>query len=208
MMVWYRCFTATIQSDLTGVSQVKPFLFSLAPVLAAFTLSNALCTIPGLMATTTLAASLREDRISQIELRPLCSVEPTASVKQTLDCMVARRTGYALVMSGDQEKLLGIFTERDFISRVVAPRRSVDEPVEKHMTPQPKTVHHRASVREAIELMESGGYRHVPVMDDNGKAIGVLSVKDIVHYLVEYFPAKVYNLPPTPERVQPEREGA
>lgn len=155
---------------------------------------------------TTLAASLRRDRIGTIELRSPCTVEPKATVKQAVQAMVARRTGYALVMHADQ--LLGIFTERDFISRIVAPRLSPDLPVEQHMTPSPKSVRLNDSMRDAIELMESGGYRHLPVLDDAGKAVGVLSVKDVIHYLVEYFPANVYNLPPTPHRVQPEREGA
>lgn len=155
---------------------------------------------------TTLATSLRGDRISEIELRPPTSVEPTAAVKQTLQVMVARKVGYALVISDN--RLLGIFTERDFISRIVAPRLSTDQPVEKYMTPSPRTLRHDASMREAIELMESGGFRHVPVVDDAQKPVGVLSVKDVIHYLVGYFPANVYNLPPTPDRVQPEREGA
>jgi len=54
----------------------------------------------------------------------------------------------------------------------------------------------------------SRGFRHLPVVDDDGRPVGVLSIKDVVHYLVEYFPAKVYNLPPTPDLVQPAREGA
>jgi CBS domain-containing protein len=155
---------------------------------------------------TTLAASLRGDRISGIELRPLCCVEPSFSIKQALDCMVDKRTGYALVIKN--EKLVGIFTERDFISRIVAPRLGVDQPVEQFMTAKPLTIGHRASVRDAIELMQTSGYRHLPVVDEAGKAIGVLSVKDIIHYLVEYFPSNVYNLPPTPDMAQPAREGA
>jgi len=155
---------------------------------------------------TTLAASLRGDRISGIELRPLCSVETSFSVKQALDCMVDKRTGYTLVMN--EGKLVGIFTERDFISRIVAPRLSVDLPVEQFMTAKPLTIGHRASMRDAIELMQTSGYRHLPVVDETGNALGVLSVKDVVHYLVEYFPSNVYNLPPTPDLAQPAREGA
>jgi CBS domain-containing protein len=56
--------------------------------------------------------------------------------------------------------------------------------------------------------MASGGYRHLPVTGEGGEPLGVLSVKDVVRYLVEYFPAKVYNLPPTPDQAQPAREGA
>lgn len=76
------------------------------------------------------------------------------------------------------------------------------------MTPSPKTLSKDVSVREAIEMMETGGYRHVPVLGEDGQPVGVLSVKDVVHYLVEYFPANVYNLPPTPVETRPTREGA
>ncbi len=76
------------------------------------------------------------------------------------------------------------------------------------MTPDPKTVRVTASVQSAVELMAREGYRHVPVTGEAGEPVGVLSVKDVVRYLAEYFPAKVYNLPPTPDQAQPAREGA
>jgi CBS domain-containing protein len=60
----------------------------------------------------------------------------------------------------------------------------------------------------AVEMMEKGGFRHLPVIKENRQPIGVLSVKDVVHYMVESFPAKVYNLPPTPAALQLTREGA
>lgn len=120
--------------------------------------------------------------------------------------MVQARTGCALVMrEGD---LVGIFTERDFASRVVAAGLDVASPVQRVMTPSPTTTTQQASVLDAIEKMESGGYRHLPVLDEKGEPMGVLSIKDIVHYLVEYFPANVYNLPPQPDQVAPAREGA
>ena len=55
--------------------------------------------------------------------------------------------------------------------------------------------------------MIEGGYRHLPVVHD-GLPQGILSVKRIVHYLVEHFPGTVYNLPPDPGMVHHEREGA
>ena len=55
--------------------------------------------------------------------------------------------------------------------------------------------------------MEEGGYRHLPVVVDD-KPVGILSVKRIVHYLVEHFPATVYNLPPGFQTFLPRREGA
>jgi len=76
------------------------------------------------------------------------------------------------------------------------------------MTPEPVFVHPKQAIGVAIKLMEEGGYRHLPVVDEKGKALGILSVKRIVHYLVEHFPGTVYNLPPEPGVVQHEREGA
>ena len=156
---------------------------------------------------TTLAKNLRADSVSKLPLRDVCSVEPSESIQDVVRRMNQRRVGCALVIRGGKE-LIGIFTERDFLSRVVAQGLDVKTPVEKVMTPKPVTIAQHASVQQAIEMMENGGYRHAPVLGENGQPVGVLSVKDIVHYLVEYFPAKVYNLPPTPEHIQPAREGA
>ena len=56
-------------------------------------------------------------------------------------------------------------------------------------------------------MMTKHHFRHLPVVDQ-GKPVGILSVKRIVHYLVEHFPATVYNLSPDPQAVGHNREGA
>ena len=159
---------------------------------------------------TTLAQSLRADPVSRLSLRPVCSVDVSTSIEETLRCMVDRRTGCALVTEGGQ--LAGIFTERDFVDRVLGGGAGdpVDlaRPIAQVMTRSPKTIRRTDSIQSAIELMEGGGYRHLPVLGEDAQPAGVLSVKDVVHYLVEYFPANVYNLPPTPQIHQPAREGA
>ena len=162
---------------------------------------------------TSLAKWLRRDKVSSLRLRDVCRVSPRDAIEQVVRTMVGCRTGFVLVMDGADGaaaggKLVGIFTERDFVNRVVAAGVDVSLPVERVMTPQPKVVRRSGSVHVAVEMMESGGYRHLPVVEDDGSPVGVLSVKDVVRYLVEYFPAKVYNLPPTPDQTQPAREGA
>jgi CBS domain-containing protein len=159
---------------------------------------------------TSLAKWLRRDKVSALRLRDVCRVSPRDSVEQVVRAMVGRRTGFALVMDGadGHAKLVGIFTERDFLNRVVAAGLDVSLPVERVMTAAPKVVSRSGTVQSAVEMMETGGYRHLPVVGDDGQPVGVLSVKDVVRYLVEYFPARVYNLPPTPDQTQPAREGA
>ena len=155
---------------------------------------------------TTLAKSLRGDNIKRLRLRDVCEADPFTPIEEVVRRMSARKTGCVLILEND--RLIGIFTERDFLSRVIAQGMDVSLPVGPVMTKAPKTIAHHASVHSAVDIMESGGYRHLPVIGEHDKPIGVLSVRDIVHYLVEYFPAKVYNLPPTPDQTQPSREGA
>jgi CBS domain-containing protein len=162
---------------------------------------------------TSLAKWLRRDKVSSLRLRDVCRVSPRDPIEQVVRTMVGCRTGFALVMDGangggGSSKLVGIFTERDFVNRVVAAGVDVSLPVERVMTAAPKVIRRTSTVHSAVEMMEAGGYRHLPVVGDDGLPVGVLSVKDVVRYLVEYFPARVYNLPPTPEHTQPAREGA
>jgi len=155
---------------------------------------------------TTLSQSLRADPVSRLSLRPVCRVDVSTPIDETLRCMVDRRVGCALVTEHD--RLVGIFTERDFVDRVVSAGADASKPIGEVMTRSPKTIGQRDSIQKAIEMMEGGGYRHLPVLGEDAQPIGVLSVKDVVHYLVGYFPANVYNLPPTPDMSQPAREGA
>ncbi len=76
------------------------------------------------------------------------------------------------------------------------------------MTADPVTVHPSQPIGVAVKLMEEGGYRHLPVVDEHGQAVGILSVKRIVHYLTEHFLGTVINLPPVPGTVPLTSEGA
>ncbi len=155
---------------------------------------------------TTLAQSLRADPVSRLSLRPVCSIDAATPIDQTLRRMIDERIGCVLVT--EHGRLAGIFTERDFVDRVVAAGLDVGRPISGVMTRTPKTIAHTDSIQNAIEIMEGGGYRHLPVLAEDARPTGVLSVKDVVHYLVSYFPANVYNLPPSPQMNQPAREGA
>ena len=66
------------------------------------------------------------------------------------------------------------------------------------MTPNPVAVSPKDSVRTVISRMQKGGYRHLPVVDEAGRPVGVLSARRVVHYLVEHFPRWSSTCPPTP----------
>jgi CBS domain-containing protein len=76
------------------------------------------------------------------------------------------------------------------------------------MTPRPVAVSPGEPIASAVRKMEEGTFRHLPVIDGAGRPVGVLSVKRVVHYLVEHFPSTIYCLPPDPTAFPREREGA
>ena len=153
-----------------------------------------------------LRENLYRDSISQLPLRAPLSVSPKTTVRETVEAMRLQRTGCALICLQDQ--LIGIFTERDLMRRVLVIRADQDSPIERYMTPRPATLRASDPIASAIRLMFQGHYRHLPVVDSTGRVVGVASVKHIVTYLVDYFPSTVYNLPPQPRQVQEAREGA
>jgi CBS domain-containing protein len=153
-----------------------------------------------------LARNLKIDSVSRLQPTAPWQVRPDQTIAQTVELMREHRVGCVLVTSGN--KLLGIFTERDLMGRVLAEGKPLTQPVSDFMTPNPVTVHPKDPISAAVRRMNEGGYRHLPVVDGTGRPVGVLSVKRIVHYLVEHFPTTVYNLPPDPGAVPHEREGA
>lgn len=111
--------------------------------------------------------------------------------------MKERRIGCVLVEDGG--KLVGIFTERDILTKLVGtgydPARVQVDGV---MTRNPETLTPEDPIAYAMQLMSVGGFRHVPLVDADQHPLDILSVKDIVDYLVEHFPREVLNIPPEP----------
>lgn len=102
--------------------------------------------------------------------------EPEKSVRDAAIGMAANHCGSVLVARGDA--LLGIFTERDLLARVVAAGRDLDTQLLEVMTANPDTIAADAPVGDAIRQMSEGGYRHLPVIEDD-RVVGVLSIRDL-----------------------------
>ena len=85
----------------------------------------------------------------------------------------------AIVVTDDGGKLLGIVTERDLTRRVIAGNRDADKvTVGEIMTGNPDTLAPRDSALDALELMRTRKYRHLPVVDD-GSVVGMVSIRDL-----------------------------
>jgi CBS domain-containing protein len=111
-----------------------------------------------------------------IEGRQAVVQPPSATVRQAVMVMTGNRIGAVPVVEG--RHLIGIFTERDVLTRVIAAGRDVDRTrLEEVMTRRPETVSIDCPLLEALDVMIEGGFRHLPVMSD-GAVVGVVSIRD------------------------------
>jgi CBS domain-containing protein len=111
------------------------------------------------------------------------SVSPESSVHDALVLMAEKNTGSVLVTEND--KLVGIFTERDYARKVnLKGRSSNTTAIKEVMTPKPFTVAMDSSIEQCMALMSGKKIRHLPVVDGD-TLIGVISIGDVINFIIE-----------------------
>jgi CBS domain-containing protein len=153
-----------------------------------------------------LSRNLRVDSVARLDPTPPLGIDAAESVADAVAALRMGNVGCLLVT--DRGRVVGVFTERDLLTRVLARDRPLETPMRAVMTPDPVTVGPRDSVRTAVRRMQKGGYRHLPVVDEAGRPVGILSAGRVVGYLVEHFPALVFNQPPDGNQYPETPEGA
>jgi CBS domain-containing protein len=102
------------------------------------------------------------------------TLPPNTTVREACRCMRDRGVGAILVTEGDR-RLVGIFTGRDAVHRVLAEGKSATRTtLAEVMTREPDTTPPGEVAIEALRLMENGRYRHLPIVDD-GRVVGIVS---------------------------------
>jgi len=152
--------------------------------------------------------SLTDERLRVLSRRQPVQVPPGTSLADCVKAIQRTGTGDSVFVCDTDGVLVGVLTERDVFSRIVAGHVDLGEPVETLMTTSPRTLDLDHSIRDAIDLMQTGRYRNVPVIDHGGRLIGVVRQSDIIRYLAESFPEELLNLPPRPHQKLKEPEGA
>jgi CBS domain-containing protein len=144
--------------------------------------------------------AIATDDIRSLGLGPAITVPEAATLQEVVKTLQEQHIGCVLVTGADG-KLAGIFTERDLLTKVaLQPLDWSRERVADYMTANPETLRPDDRIAWALKLMHLGGYRHVPLTDVEGRPAGVVSMKDIVAFIIDVFPAPVLNLPPEPHR--------
>ncbi len=135
-------------------------------------------------------------------MKPAITVSIDTSINECIRLMQKKRIGCVLVTS--HGKLLGIFTERDVLKRILGASFDMEQtPITEVMTTNPQVLNEIDTIAYALNFMDLGGYRHIPIVNNVFHPVGIVSIKDIVSYFVEHFADEVLNLPPHPYTVEP-----
>ena len=132
---------------------------------------------------TSVEAELLRDRIERLWPKSPSTVSPETPVGAVLQKMVDERIGCVMIVEAG--KLIGIFSERDALMKLnTDARRYFDRPIAQFMTSDPVTLETSDKIAFALQKMNVGGYRHIPILFD-GQLAGVISIRDILRYLTE-----------------------
>ena len=139
-----------------------------------------------------LAATIRD-----LKPKPAGTLGEMATIRAAVDLMLEQKLGAVIVEEAGQP--VGIFTERDLMRRVVAAGIGLDRALEEVMTPEPESLGLDDGVAYALNRMTVGGFRNIPIVDDDGALVGIISQREVVDYIVSLLPGHVINLPPLPD---------
>jgi predicted transcriptional regulator len=130
------------------------------------------------------------DRISSLKPSTPVTVSPDTTVGDVLKILNDRSIGCVVVNYHGLP--VGIFSERDAIYRLGSDvEKHRNSPISEFMTPHVQTLDMRAKIAYAVRTMDVGHYRHIPIVDDAGVVIGIISVRDILRYITSKLPAGV-----------------
>lgn len=137
---------------------------------------------------TDVERALLKDAIGVLKMRKPIATSPRTPVREVLRAMIAQGTGCLLVVD-DGGKLVGIFSERDALVKLNTRSTELgDHPVSAFMTRNPQVLELDDKLAFAVQRMDLGGYRHVPIVTSDGSPVGVVSVRDILRYLTDKLP--------------------
>jgi CBS domain-containing protein len=136
--------------------------------------------------------------VRAVARRPEVRVDAGDAMWKVVAAMKEGRRGAVLVE--DDGALVGIFTERDLMTRL--DHTSLDwlhTPIRDVMTPRPMAIRPEDTIAEAMRRLNQGKRRHLPVVDAAGKILGILSIRDLLAHVAQRFPEDFVNLPPDPD---------
>jgi CBS domain-containing protein len=151
-------------------------------------------------------AELLREPLRALPTRPPLVLRASDSVTDAVRLM-QREHGSCVAVTEDGtigSRLIGIFTERDVLLRIVdRGKNPATLPLDAVMTADPEVLALSGTIAHALNKMSIGGFRHIPVVNENHHPVFVVSVREIVEFLVEAFPREVLTLSSDPHTQVP-----
>jgi CBS domain-containing protein len=151
--------------------------------------------------------TLADEKLTVLNRREPISVPPGTSLADCIGEIRKVGVGDSVLVCDEQNRLVGVLTERDIFAQLIGTDVDLGGSVETYLTTDPRTLRPDQTVRDALELMQTGRYRNVPIVDETGTLVGVVRQVDILRYLAESFPQELLNLPPRPHQLMETSEG-
>jgi CBS domain-containing protein len=147
----------------------------------------------------------RQDSVTLLETDDFVCIRPDTPLTKAIEQMKKDEGGCAIVCD-ENGGIVGIFTERDLLNKIVGEEVEMSAPVSQFMSAAVETLTTDATIGDAVRMMNEKGYRNIPLVKD-GQLIGSISVFDVITYLAETYPKETMNLPPDPAQVMDTTDG-
>ena len=147
---------------------------------------------------------VRYHSVSLLETNDYVCASPSTALAEAVEKMKKDEGGCVIIC--EDERVVGIFTERDFLNKIVGQEVDMSAPVSLWMSSAVETLGPEATIGDAVRVMNEKGYRNIPLVQE-GRLIGSISVFDVITYLAESYPKETMNLPPVPAQVMDTQEG-
>jgi len=151
--------------------------------------------------------SLADEKLKSLSRREPLTVRQGTSLADCLALVQRTGMGDSVFVTDANGRLEGVLTERDIFAKLVGTNADLSQPVETLMVDHPWTLNLDEPILHAIDLMQTGRYRNVPLVDDDGALVGVVRPVDVLKFLAEAFPEELLNLPPRPHQRMIAQEG-
>ena len=145
--------------------------------------------------------------IANINNREPVRIKPKTSLIDVVMSMKQASRGAAII-EDNSGGIIGIITERDLMFKIDHSSLAWHNlPIEEVMNHNPKTIRETQFVHEALAVMITCRFRHLPIVDTDDHVVRILSIRDIIMHVDKLFPQEFLNLPPDPNNTASERYG-
>lgn len=152
-----------------------------------------------------LFEGLQQEPITHLDLSYYCTSPIGTPVEDVVEQLRSSKRNCSLILH--EGKLMGIFTDRDVLRKVVDRPELWEQAIDQVMTRDVLTIAEGATAAEAMTIMDRHHFRNVPVVRDNGEVVGNFTHYSVVKFLADTFPTEIYNRAPDHTRVARKQHG-